>query len=288
MVKSTALAHNLNRRMPELPEVETTRRGVADGLTGRMLSGAIVRHSQLRWPVPDNLAQLVAGRTVREVGRRAKYLLLDLGDGTLIIHLGMSGSLRLVAAERAVEKHDHIDLLIAGTDGPRALRFRDPRRFGALLWAPPGELHPLLRALGPEPLDEHFTPAYLQAALARRGTAIKPTLMDNHVVVGVGNIYANESLFRSGISPEQAANTLTLAQCARLVMHVRETLTEAIAAGGSTLRDFVDSDGKSGYFQQRYFVYGRTGQPCYRCGTLIRQIRQAQRSTCWCPHCQER
>ncbi|GAB3259373.1 DNA-formamidopyrimidine glycosylase [Chitinimonas naiadis] len=258
-------------------------------MSGATLSGAIVRDGRLRWPVPPALDEVVAGRTVLRIWRRAKYLLFDLGHGHLIFHLGMSGSLRVVDADLPPAKHDHIDLLIGGGKTPKALRYRDPRRFGALLWQP-GELlvHPLLSKLGPEPLEADFTKAYLKTALKAKRVAIKLALMDNHIVVGVGNIYANEALFRAGIKPTRPADKLSLADCERLVLHIRETLSEAIAAGGSTLRDFVDSEGKPGYFQQRYFVYGREEQPCLRCGELIRMTRLGQRATFWCDHCQPR
>ncbi|MBV8464846.1 MAG: bifunctional DNA-formamidopyrimidine glycosylase/DNA-(apurinic or apyrimidinic site) lyase, partial [Burkholderiales bacterium] len=269
--------------------VETTRRGVAGGIVGRTLTGAVVRQARLRWPVPPDLAELVAGRELVDVRRRAKYLLFDLGAGHLIVHLGMSGSLRLVAADAEPDKHDHVDLLFKDGRMMRALRFRDPRRFGAVLWQP-GEafVHPLLANLGPEPLGDDFTAAYLHQALHGRSAAIKLMLMDGHVVVGVGNIYANEALFRAGIRPSREAGRVTLPDCQRIVTAIRETLAEAIAAGGSTLRDFVDTAGQPGYFQQRYFVYGRQEQPCLRCGTLVRQTRQGQRSTFWCPLCQPR
>ncbi|HEY9101341.1 bifunctional DNA-formamidopyrimidine glycosylase/DNA-(apurinic or apyrimidinic site) lyase [Chitinimonas sp.] len=275
--------------MPELPEVETTRRGIAAAIEGGRFEGAVVRDARLRWPVPPELDALVAGRPLLRIWRRAKYLLFDLGHGHLILHLGMSGSLRVVDADTPPGKHDHVDLLLAGGERPRALRYRDPRRFGALLWQP-GELqgHPLLARLGPEPLEEGFTAAYLKAALGRKRVAIKLALMDNHIVVGVGNIYANEALFRAGIKPTRPAEKLSRADCERLVQTVKETLLEAIAAGGSTLRDFVDSEGKPGYFQQRYFVYGREAEPCLRCGEEIRQTRLGQRATFWCPHCQPR
>lgn len=275
--------------MPELPEVETTRRGIEAAIEGARFRGAIVRDGRLRWPVPPTLDALVAGRPLLRIWRRAKYLLFDLGHGHLILHLGMSGSLRVVDAATPPGKHDHVDLLLEGDEPARALRYRDPRRFGALLWQP-GELqgHALLAQLGPEPLEGEFTPAYMKAKLAKKSVAIKLALMDNHIVVGVGNIYANEALFRAGIKPTRPADKLSRADCERLVLTIKETLTEAIAAGGSTLRDFVDSEGKPGYFQQRYFVYGREAEPCLRCGEQIRQTRLGQRATFWCPHCQPR
>lgn len=254
-----------------------------------MLDGAIVRDGRLRWPVPPNLPDLLAGRLVRRIWRRAKYLLFDIEHGHLILHLGMSGSLRVVDAALPPEKHDHVDLLFKSGDQSRALRYRDPRRFGCLLYQP-GELagHPLLSALGPEPLEADFHAAYLTQALAKKTIGIKLALMDNHVVVGVGNIYANEALFRAGIHPSRPANELRSDEYARLVAVIKATLAEAIDAGGSTLRDFVDSTGKPGYFQQRYFVYGRGGDACLNCGGLIREAKMGQRATFWCDICQAR
>lgn len=270
--------------MPELPEVETTRRGLAPHLIGATVAEAVIRHSQLRWPVPSDLPRLLRGRTIVSLHRRAKYLLLGFGHGTLILHLGMSGSLRILPANTPPEKHDHFDLVLANG---QLMRLRDPRRFGAVLWHE-GDIfdHPLLAALGPEPLENNFDAAHLYRATRDRRVNIKQSIMDNHVVVGVGNIYANESLFRAGIKPQLAAGKLSRERCSRLVEEIRTTLTEAIAQGGSTLRDFVNSDGKPGYFQQNYWVYGRAGEPCRRCGTPIRQIKQGQRSSFYCPHCQ--
>ncbi len=269
--------------MPELPEVETTRRGVEPHLAGRTLRGAVVRNPSLRWPVPPDLAERLAGETVLAVRRRAKYLLLECQSGTLLIHLGMSGSLRVMASGAPAQKHDHVDLLLDG----QLLRYRDPRRFGAMLWhVGPIELHPLLKDLGPEPLSDAFDGAALFEAIRRRSSAIKLAIMDNHVVVGVGNIYANESLFYAGIAPMRPANSLTRAECDLLAAEIRAVLRRAIDAGGSTLRDFVDSEGKPGYFQQSYMVYDRQEAPCRRCGTPIRHIRQGQRSSYYCPLCQ--
>lgn len=269
--------------MPELPEVETTRRGVAPLLDGATIRQLIVRQPALRWPVPPDLAANLAGRTVRRVYRRAKYLLADFDHGTLIIHLGMSGSLRFVPPGTPPDKHDHIDIDL----GETVLRYRDPRRFGAMLWQQgPAEAHPLLASLGPEPLSEAFDGGALFEAIRRRGSAIKLVIMDNHVVVGVGNIYANESLFYAGLHPARAANSLRREECDRLAAEIKAVLTRAIEAGGSSLRDFIDAKGKPGYFQQSYKVYGRRDLPCHDCGALIREIRQGQRSTCFCPHCQ--
>jgi formamidopyrimidine-DNA glycosylase len=269
--------------MPELPEVEVTRRGLAPQIAGRVISGVAVREPRLRWPVPRDVLAL-AGRTVRTIERRGKYLLLDCGDGHLILHLGMSGSLRVLAPGTPAQKHDHFDLLL----GDRMLRLRDPRRFGAVLWTS-GALaaHPLLAHLGVEPLSRSLHAVRLHQLTRGHRTAIKQFLMDGRRIVGVGNIYANESLFRARINPRRAAQQLTAEQCARLARSIKETLRSAIRAGGSTLRDFVGADGAAGYFQQRYCVYDRAGQKCRRCGSLIRKLLQGQRSTYYCPTCQK-
>ena len=234
---------------------------------------------------PATLPALVAGRTIDTVDRRSKYLLFRLGGDTLLVHLGMTGSLRVFTAPPPRRRpHDHIDLVL---DDGTTLRYHDPRRFGAMLWLPAGAgVHPLLAALGPEPFDPAFDAAYLHRETRRRSAAIKLALMDNHLVVGVGNIYANESLFRAGIRPTIAARRLTRPRLARLVDVVRETLTEAIAKGGSTLRDYVDSRGEPGYFQLDYYVYGREGLPCRVCGTRSSRVRLGGRATTWCPTCQ--
>ena len=273
--------------MPELPEVEVTRRGIAPVLTGSRVSGVIVRTPTLRYPLPPNLQQTLAGLRLREVSRRGKYLLLDFDHGHLLIHLGMSGSLRLVPATLAAEKHDHFDLVFAIKGKSVALRLRDPRRFGAILWLQGDPLkHRLLAVLGVEPLTEEFSATWLRKEFAGLSAAIKPTLMDSHRVVGIGNIYASESLFRAGIDPRTAAGRISLKRLERLVSAIKATLTAAIAAGGSSLRDFIHSDGSSGYFQQQYFVYGRGGDPCRVCGREIRELRQGQRATFFCAGCQ--
>ena len=270
--------------MPELPEVETTRRGLEPHLVGATVADVVIRHPQLRWPIPADLPQLLRGQTIRTLRRRAKYLLAGFDHGTLILHLGMSGSLRILPAKTLPEKHDHFDLVLGNG---QLMRLRDPRRFGAVLWHE-GDIsdHPLLASLGPEPLEENFDAAYLYRATRKKTAAIKLVIMDNHVVVGVGNIYANEALFRTGIKPQLAAGKLSRERCTRLAEEIRATLQEAIAKGGSTLRDFVNSDGKPGYFQQHYWAYGRAGESCRRCGTPIRQIKQGQRSSFYCPACQ--
>jgi len=268
--------------MPELPEVEVTRRGLATQLTGRVISGVAVREARLRWPVPRDVLAL-AGRTVKAIRRRGKYLLVDCGDGHLILHLGMSGSLRVLPPGTPAQKHDHFDLVL----GDRVLRLRDPRRFGAVLWiAGDPHAHPLLAHLGVEPLSRALNPRRLHALTRAHRTAIKQFLMDGRRIVGVGNIYANESLFRARINPRKAAQRLSARDCERLVKSIKDTLRAAIRAGGSTLRDFVGADGAAGYFQQRYWVYDRAGKKCRRCGALIRKLLQGQRSTYYCPSCQ--
>jgi formamidopyrimidine-DNA glycosylase len=269
--------------MPELPEVEVTRRGLAPQLTGRTISGVAVREPRLRWPVPRDVLAL-AGRTVRTIRRRGKYLLVDCGDGHLILHLGMSGSLRVLPPNTPAQKHDHFDLVL----GDRMLRLRDPRRFGAVLWtAGDTDAHPLLAHLGIEPLSRSLDAKRLYALTRAHRAAIKQFLMDGRRIVGVGNIYAAESLFRAGINPRKPARRLSAEQCEKLAKAIKDTLRAAIRAGGSSLRDFVGADGASGYFQSRYWVYDRAGKKCRRCGALIRKRLQGQRSTYFCPNCQK-
>ena len=268
--------------MPELPEVEVTRRGLEPQLAGRKISGVSVREPRLRWPVPRDVLAL-AGRTVSGVRRRGKYLLVDCGDGHLILHLGMSGSLRVLPPGTPPGKHDHFDLLL----GDRLLRLRDPRRFGAVLWAAGDvDAHPLLAHLGVEPLSRALTPQRLHALTRAHRTAIKHFLMDGRRVVGVGNIYASESLFRAGIDPRKRAGKISLEKYEKLSAAIKVTLRAAIKAGGSSLRDFVGSDGEAGYFQNRTLVYDRAGMPCRRCRTPIRRIVQGARATYFCPDCQ--
>lgn len=268
--------------MPELPEVETTRRGIAPHLLGQAIKRFVVRQPKLRWPVSPELAQLT-GAKIEAVQRRGKYLLLETVHGTALMHLGMSGSLRICAFDSPLEKHDHVDLVL---DNGIVLRFRDPRRFGAVLWAACGELHPLLVSLGVEPLTDEFTAEYLLERAKKRQVSIKEFIMNAHVVVGVGNIYANEALFMAGINPRRAAGQVKLLELQKLVLAIKTVLTRAIEQGGTTLRDFVREDGQTGYFQIELQVYGRTHQVCYACASLILQIRQGQRSTWYCPHCQ--
>jgi len=270
--------------MPELPEVETTRRGVEPQVAGRRIHALQVYDRRLRWPVPGDLQLHLVGRSIDRVDRRSKYLLFRLGLDTLLVHLGMTGSLRVFHTLPPRRAHDHVDLTM---EGGVTLRYNDPRRFGAILWLPGGEPeHALLASLGPEPFDPAFDAPYFWRETRRRTAAIKLALMDNHLVVGVGNIYANEALFRAGIRPTTPSHRLTRPRLARLVDAVRAVLTEAIAKGGSTLRDYVDATGEPGYFQLEYFVYGREDAPCRVCGTPIRHRRLGGRASFWCPTCQ--
>jgi len=298
--------------MPELPEVEVTRRGLLPHVVGRRIADVTVRHRGLRWPVEPELEARLIGRVIGRIERRGKYLLLeclpaagaeglevDAAPGWLLIHLGMTGTLRVYPEAPPPGAHDHLDLVLAAAGdvaeaapdtAPIVLRFRDPRRFGAIIWSPLPESalaeHPLLRKLGIEPFDPRFDGAWLHRHTRGRSVAIKTALLAGDIVVGVGNIYCSESLFRAGIRPTTAAGRLSLARYEKLAVAVRETLAEAIARGGTTLRDFVGSDGSSGYFQLDCLVYDRAGEPCRVCGTPIRQIVQGQRSTFYCPHCQ--
>ena len=272
--------------MPELPEVETTRRGLAPHLVNQRIRTAIVRNSALRVPIPRRLPQLVAGATIRSVDRRGKYLLIGCGTGTLIVHLGMSGRLWLVDAATAAGTHDHFDLVL---ENGRAVRLRDPRRFGLVVWQPRDPLrHALLAHIGPEPLSPQFDGQSLYRATRNRSAAIKLVLMDSHVVAGVGNIYASEALFRARINPKLPAHRIGPERYRLLALRIRETLEAAIEAGGSTLRDYVGGDGRAGYFQNEHLVYGRSGEPCFTCGTAVRELRQGQRATFYCPSCQRR
>ena len=270
--------------MPELPEVETTRRGIEPSLRGRRIVALEVRDRRLRWPLPRGLERRVTGRRILGVRRRAKYLLIDTDGGTLIAHLGMSGSLRVVGAGAPIRTHDHFDLVL---DSGRCLRFNDPRRFGSLHWvAGDPSSHPLLARLGPEPLGPDFDGDYLWSRARGRRVAIKLFIMNSQVVVGVGNIYASEALFRAGIRPGTQARRVSRERMRALAAAIREVLSEAIAVGGTTLRDYVNPDGTPGYFRQKLYVYERAGEPCRCCGTPIRHYVQGQRSTYFCPTCQ--
>ncbi len=271
--------------MPELPEVETTRRGIEPWLVGRRIEQLVVREWRLRWRVPRSLPDAIRGAQVRQVGRRAKYLLISTDAGTLICHLGMSGSLRVMPADAPPLAHDHVDIVL---DSGRCLRFNDPRRFGCLLFttADPAR-HRLLSRLAAEPLSDDFDPLALWCASRGRTASIKSFIMDSRSVVGVGNIYASEALFHAGIRPGLAVGRVSRKRMATLVGAIRRVLTEAIEAGGTTLRDYVNPAGMPGYFGRKLFVYERRGKPCRRCRTPIRQFTQGQRSTYWCPVCQK-
>ncbi len=277
--------------MPELPEVEVTRRGVAPHIEGRTVETVVMRRDGLRWPFPPQLQQLLAGRQVLRTGRRGKYLLIHFEHGTLIVHLGMSGHLRVMDSGIEPEKHDHFDLVVQAPHGLQVLRMKDPRRFGAVLWHDDAdgllEHHVLLRGLGVEPLEPGFSGKLLYDQTRQRSAAVKLVLLAGDIVVGVGNIYASESLFRAGINPKTPARRISLARYEKLAQAVREILAEAIVQGGSTLRDFISVNGQSGYFQQTYFVYDRAGVPCKVCAAPIRQIKQGQRSTFYCVNCQK-
>jgi formamidopyrimidine-DNA glycosylase len=270
--------------MPELPEVETTRLGLLPNVTQRVIETVIIREFRLRWPIAEDLASSARGQRIQTVKRRAKYLLLELEHGTLIWHLGMSGSLRIVPATLAPLAHDHVDLVL---DNAVCVRFNDPRRFGSLHWTTTDPAtHPLLRRLAPEPLDASFDGAYLHRATRKRQVAIKQLLMNSQVVVGVGNIYASEALFHAGIRPTRRAGTLSRERLDALSKAVKRVLGDAIRAGGTTLRDYVNPDGMPGYFRQKLYVYERVGEPCRVCKNEIKQTVQGQRSTYFCAKCQ--
>ncbi|MEH6515552.1 MAG: bifunctional DNA-formamidopyrimidine glycosylase/DNA-(apurinic or apyrimidinic site) lyase [Halioglobus sp.] len=269
--------------MPELPEVETTRLGVEPYSAGFVVQDLLVRDSRLRWPVPEDLARKIRGQRIDSVERRAKYLLFNTTAGTLLMHLGMSGSLRVMNIADPLLRHDHLEIQF---ESGRCLRYNDPRRFGCCLWLAPGEQHPLLSHLGPEPLSADFDGALLYRRSRGRKGPIKNFIMDGKVVVGVGNIYANEALFLAGIRPERAAGRVSLIRYERLAEQVKQVLTSAIEQGGTTLRDFVGGDGKPGYFAQQLYVYGRAGEPCKVCGLPLRERRLSQRTSVYCVTCQ--
>jgi len=265
--------------MPELPEVETTRRGLAPHLIGRTVTALDVRQPRLRWPIPRALREKLPGQRIDSIERRAKYLLVHTKAGTAILHLGMSGSLRVLPASTPIGPHDHVDWRL---DSGKILRFTDPRRFGSQLWQPPGTVHKVLAGLGPEPLGDDFDGAYLFKRSRGRSAAVKVFLMDQAIVVGVGNIYASEALFHAGIHPKRAAGSISRARYAKLADAVKRVLEYSITRGGTTLRDFVNPDSEPGYFEQELFVYGREGLPCKKCGTPIKAITLGQRSTYYC------
>jgi len=269
--------------MPELPEVETSCRGIEPHAKGEKIMSVCVRQPKLRWPVDPNLSELVANQKIEGVKRRAKYLQLQTEKGDLLIHLGMSGSLKIVT-DQAVTKHDHLDILLSNG---KIIRFNDPRRFGCVLFNQQGRQHPLLINLGPEPLSDDFNAAYLQQKAKTRKGAIKNFIMNAQIVVGVGNIYAAESLFMSGIHPNRAANRVSFKRLTELVSMIKMVLEKAILAGGSSLKDFTGSDGKPGYFQQELLVYGRQNLPCVQCETSLKNLIIGQRASVYCPHCQK-
>jgi formamidopyrimidine-DNA glycosylase len=270
--------------MPELPEVETCRAGIAPHIEGKTFKSVIVRQSQLRWPIPSNLSAVLSGQCVHKVKRRAKYLIINCDTGNLLLHLGMSGNLRITTADFTPGKHDHLDFIY--TDDT-VLRFNDQRKFGAVLWCDtPIDKHPLLSKLGPEPLTEEFNADYLLEQAGKRNLAVKSFIMDSHIVVGVGNIYANEALFLAGIHPNKPAGKISLNAYQNLVCAIKEILQQAIIQGGTTLRDFTNHDGKPGYFKQSLRVYGRAKQACLICEAPIQIVKIGQRSSFFCPHCQ--
>lgn len=270
--------------MPELPEVETTRRGIERHLSGKKVVDVIVRQRALRWPIPKSLARHIKNKKIMAVERRGKYLLIEFDSGTLMIHLGMSGSLRVLAKDSPAEKHDHFDLVLSSG---KCLRLRDPRRFGSVLWADDWQRHDLIKELGPEPLSAEFNAVYLYAQSRKRKVAVKNFIMNSHIVVGVGNIYASEALFRAAIRPTRLAGKISKADAVKLVKVIKDVLQEAIKQGGTTLRDFTASDGKPGYFKQQLAVYGREGEPCLHCKTKIKQVTIGQRASYYCPSCQK-
>lgn len=270
--------------MPELPEVETTRRGIQPWLEGNIITDIHVHNASLRWPVPEELHEL-QGQPIESIHRRGKYLLLACKKGTAIIHLGMSGSLRICEPASLRRKHDHVEFHISDS---KVLRYHDPRRFGCVLWHV-GDIaeHRLLSSLGPEPLSEAFNSKYLKDRVRNRRVAIKNLVMDSHIVVGVGNIYASESLFKAGVRPSRTASRVTKDECESLVIAIKETLTKSIEQGGTTIKDFVNSDGNPGYFAQSLNVYGRKNEPCPKCSTLVKAKTIGQRASFYCPACQK-
>lgn len=270
--------------MPELPEVETTRKGILPHVQNQKVKEVVIRQPKLRWPISPELREELVGQRIISVRRRGKYLLLGTETGTLLIHLGMSGSLRIVPHDEAPGKHDHVDIVLQGN---KLLRYTDPRRFGCMLWQR-GDVysHKLLQSLGPEPLSNEFTGTMLFQQSRLRKTAVKSFIMDSHIVVGVGNIYANEALFLAAINPKIAAGKIALGRYQKLANCIRDILQQAIKLGGTTLRDFTDSDGRPGYFKQALQVYGRAGMPCKTCHRALKEIRLGQRSTIYCSRCQ--
>lgn len=272
--------------MPELPEVETTLNGIKPHIENTSITQTVIRHHGLRWPIPKHLDKTLLGQTVHALTRRGKYIILNCDDGSLLLHLGMSGRLRILEKTLAPVKHDHVDIQFSNG---KTLRFTDPRRFGALLWTDEDVFeHELLKHLGPEPLENEFNGDYLKAKSAGRKVAVKNFIMDSKIVVGVGNIYATEALFMAGIHPEKPAGKISLDKYQQLAAIIKTVLSTAIKQGGTTLRDFTQSDGKPGYFKQELKAYGRNGEPCVNCGTELKLVKIGQRSSVFCPKCQKR
>lgn len=270
--------------MPELPEVETSRRGIEPHIIDQKVEQVIIREPRLRWPIPQQLPELLTGNRILEVGRRAKYILLRFDDGTVILHLGMSGSLRICSADAELRKHDHIDFVLGNG---KVLRLHDPRRFGCVLWTEePVEDHSLMQKLGPEPLSEDFDAEHLHQLSRKRSCSIKAFIMNSHIVVGVGNIYASESLFLAGINPKRKAGLVSRERYQKLTLTIKQVLSASIEQGGTTLRDFLNEHGQPGYFAQKLYVYGKNGTPCQQCGSTIKQFTQQQRTTYYCSTCQ--
>jgi formamidopyrimidine-DNA glycosylase len=270
--------------MPELPEVETTLQGLKPYIEGQIIKDVIVRHAKLRYPIPYHLKTKLHYKRIRQLSRRGKYLLIHFDTDTLIVHLGMSGCLRILTQSTPVKLHDHVDFIFKNN---LILRYTDPRRFGAILWTEEDPMkHRLLKSLGIEPLDKHFTAEYLWQKANSRRTPIKPFIMSNHIVVGIGNVYATEALFLSGIHPATPTNLLTEEHYHRLVHSIKKILRSAIKKGGTTLKDFVNSEGKPGYFAQQLKVYGRAGLPCVQCHTTLQSLTLGQRNTVFCEACQ--
>ncbi|MDH5229363.1 MAG: bifunctional DNA-formamidopyrimidine glycosylase/DNA-(apurinic or apyrimidinic site) lyase [Gammaproteobacteria bacterium] len=271
--------------MPELPEVETTRRGISPHILNKTIQQVIIRHHGLRWPVDKDLPQLLQQQSINTIERRGKYLIFSLANGSILLHLGMSGSLAIVNTNTPIRKHDHVDIVF---NDNTCLRFHDPRRFGAIVWTTQAiEEHDLLKRLGPEPLTNEFNADYLWQHCHRRTTSIKQAIMNAHIVVGVGNIYASEALFLAGIRPQHKANKLSRMKCRLLVDAIKQILHQAIQQGGTTLKDFLQADGQAGYFTQSLCVYGREGLACEICNSTIKQINIGQRSSYFCPKCQQ-
>jgi formamidopyrimidine-DNA glycosylase len=268
--------------MPELPEVEVSRQGVSKHLTNQVITDIVVRTPKLRWDIPTQALKTLIGQKILAVSRRAKYLVIETATGHIVLHLGMSGSLRVIDENTPLKKHDHVDIAV----GTQVLRLNDPRRFGAVLFSESDSQHKLFDKLGPEPLTDAFNEKHLQEKCAKRRAVIKLVIMDNPVVVGVGNIYANEALFLTGIHPQTPANQLTKKQISKLVVTIKEVLAAAIKQGGTTLKDFSQTDGKPGYFAQSLFVYGRGGEGCLKCKSVLQEVKIGQRASVFCPKCQ--